>query len=119
MKLKSIVTMSKPYPQPVTSKQSKPVEVATEATFSSRQIPEIKEYAEQGKKCRLVLEGEVSSFQSANTWDIQEGRLSKGDVSVTIKFLQGSIEEIGGNGTKPKGITEAGHMIRDEMKKKM
>lgn len=104
--------------QPVTPKKGKSVERFTEATFTSNQFPELKEYAEQGKKCRLVFEGEVSGFSSANEWDIRDGRMKKGDVNVTIKFLSGSIEEMGNGKSKPKSITEAGHMVRDEAKKK-
>lgn len=111
-KLKNLGTtrqnMPSAFAQPETSGKS--ITEYPEINLNSRQIPGLKEYAENGLKCNLQFVGEVSGFRSADGYDISSGRLGKDDIYVTIKLLKGDVEEI----EKPKTIRQAQLESREE-----
>lgn len=109
MKLKHLGVKSKPSPTAMTKESPKVVESFPDVTLTSRQVEGLKDYAEQGKRCNLHFEGEVTGFRSADEWHIRDGNMKKGDVSVTFKLSKGAIET-----KKPKSLNEAAHMINEE-----
>jgi hypothetical protein len=113
VQMKSLgVKVKSPTPQIVSNDKPKTAERFPEVTLTTKNVPGLKEYAEQGKKCHLMFDGEVTSFRSAGGWEVGSGELGKNDISVTIKLTKGALEER----EKPKDINAAKHSAVMEYK---